>query len=217
LRQLHAGLARLPTKVRARLPSYMEELSDARSLLADQAALRTITPRDRNMLLNTFDCLRERLDQRAPVERFVAIHGAPHPYNVLLVDGRPVFIDFETTSMGPVEWDLAHVDAQAERIFADLIHPELLWLCRSMASVKTATLCSADIDRGDMREHAEWHLTNVREHVAPNLTGTFHFLALPNAMAREAATDRDLTEGEVKQSFGDDQIESHAASQSGTE
>lgn len=25
-----------------------------------------------------------------------------------------VFIDFETTCMGPVEWDVAHLDSQAE-------------------------------------------------------------------------------------------------------
>ncbi len=169
LRQLHAALARLPTVVGARLPSYMEELSDARSLLANHAALPAITSADRNMLVNTFDRLQARLDELVSVDRFVAIHGAPHPYNVLLVGGEPVFIDFETTCMGPVEWDLAHLDAQAEPLFRDLIQSELLWLCRSMASVKTATWCSVDIDRGDMREHAEWHLAHVREHVAPNV------------------------------------------------
>jgi thiamine kinase-like enzyme len=121
------------------------------------------------MLVNTFDRLQARLDELVSVDRFVAIHGAPHPYNVLLVGGEPVFIDFETTCMGPVEWDLAHLDAQAEPLFRDLIQSELLWLCRSMASVKSATWCSADIDRGDMREHAEWHLARVREHVAPNV------------------------------------------------
>jgi Ser/Thr protein kinase RdoA (MazF antagonist) len=147
----------------------MEELSDARSLLADHAALPAITSADRNMLVNTFDRLQARLDELVSVDRFVAIHGAPHPYNVLLVGGEPVFIDFETTCMGPVEWDLAHLDAQAEPLFRDLIQSELLWLCRSMASVKTATWCSVDIDRGDMREHAEWHLAHVREHVSPNV------------------------------------------------
>src|SRR5580658_8082300 len=114
------------------------------------------------MLLNNLDHLKAQRDELATVDRFVALHGAPHPHNILLVDGEPVFIDFETTCMGPVEWDLAHLDAQAEPLFRDLIQSELLWLCRSIASVKTATLCSADIDRGDMREHAEWHLAHVR-------------------------------------------------------
>lgn len=168
LRRLHAALAQLPTVVKASLPSYSEELSDARSLLADQAALPAITSADRTMLVNTFDRLQSRLDELVSVDRFVAIHGAPHSYNVLLIGGEPAFIDFETTCMGPVEWDLGHLDAQAEPLFRDLIQSELLWLCRGMASVKTATLCLADVDRGDMREHAEWHLAHVREHVAPS-------------------------------------------------
>jgi hypothetical protein len=217
LRQLHAALARLPTMVRARLPSYREELSDARSLLGDYTALPAVTPSDRHMLLNAFDRLLARMDQLAPADRFVAIHGAPHPYNVLLIGAEPVFIDFETASMGPIEWDLAHLDAQAEPPLRDLIHPELLWLCRSMASVKTATLCSADIDRGDMREHAEWHLAHVREHIVPNLGRTSACLPLPNAMPREAATDRVRPEREVQLSFGDNQIEGHAAGQAGAE
>ncbi len=152
--------------VRAGLPSYMEELSLARSLLADHAALPATSPADRSLLANTFDRLQARLDGLISPERLVVIHGSPHPYNVLLVGGEPVFIDFETTCTGPVEWDLAHLDEAAEPHFRDLIQPEVLWLCRSMASVKTATLCSADIDRGDMRQHAECHLAYVREHIA---------------------------------------------------
>jgi aminoglycoside/choline kinase family phosphotransferase len=169
LRRLHAALGQLPASVRARLPSYTEELSLARSLLADQAALPETSSADRSLLANTFDRLQARLDEMVSADRVVAIHGSPHPYNVLLVGGEPVFIDFETTCMGPVEWDLAHLDVQAEPFFRDLAQPELLWLCRSMASVNTATLCSAEIERGDMREHAEWHLARVREHIAPNV------------------------------------------------
>jgi hypothetical protein len=169
LRQLHAALARLPTALRASLPSYLAEIGDARSLLLDQDALPEITQADRNMLVNTLDRLQARLDELVLVDRLVAIHGAPHPYNVLLVGDEPVFIDFETTCMGPIEWDLAHLDPQAEPLFRDITQAEVLWLCRGMASVKTATFCSADIDRGDMREHAEWHLAHVREHVAPKL------------------------------------------------
>jgi Phosphotransferase enzyme family len=169
LRQLHAALARLPIAVRARLPSYLDELGEVRALLADGASLTAVNADDREMLVNSFERLKTRLDEVATTDRFLALHGAAHPHNVLLVAGAAVFIDFETICMGPVEWDLAHLDEQAEPLFRDLIHPQLLWLCRSMASVKTATLCAADIDRGDMREHAEWHLAHVRQHVAPRL------------------------------------------------
>jgi hypothetical protein len=174
LRQLHATLGRLPPALRARLPSYLAELSAARALLADPAALPAITSGDRDLLASTFDRLQARLDALAPADRFIPIHGAPHPYNVLVVGDEPLFIDFETACMGPVEWDLAHLDPQGEPLFGDLLDSQVLWLCRSMASVNTATLCWADIDRGDLREHAEWHLAHVREHVAPSLrNGTF--------------------------------------------
>jgi Phosphotransferase enzyme family len=166
LGQLHGALDRLPAGLKASLPSYTEELGGVHSLLADRAA---ITAADRDLLLRTFHRLQARLDMLVPVDRFVAIHGAPHPYNVLLVGDEPAFIDFETACRGPVEWDLAHLDAQAEPLFRSSVQVELLWLCRSMASVKAATLCMADVDRGDMREHAEWHLAYLKEHVAPNV------------------------------------------------
>lgn len=166
LRQLHIGLSRLSPALKTSLPSYMADLNHVRSLLADHAALPAMTSTDRNLLLITFDQLHARMDELAPANRSVAIHGAPHSYNVLLVAGDPVFIDFETACIGPVEWDLAHLDPAAEPLFRDSVQPELLWLSRSMASLKTATLCAADIDRGDMREHAEWHLARIREHVA---------------------------------------------------
>ncbi len=169
LRRLHTALGQLPASLRASLPSYMEELRFVRSLLSDRTALPATSSADRSLLANTFDRLQARLDGLVSARKSVPIHGSPHPYNVLIVHGESVFIDFETTCMGPVEWDLAHLDEKAEPLFRDWIQPELLWLCRSMASVKTATLCSADIDRGDMREHAEWHLAHVREHVAPNV------------------------------------------------
>jgi hypothetical protein len=169
LRQLHAALARLPPVLLGSLPTYMGELSDVLSLLTDHAALPAISAADRGLLVNTFDQLRVRLEALVCADRFVPIHGAPHPHNVLVVDGEPAFIDFETACLGPVEWDLAHLAAEAEPFFCDLIQPKVLWLTRSMASVKTAVLCSADINRGDMREHAEWHLSYVRHHIAPNI------------------------------------------------
>jgi hypothetical protein len=88
---------------------------------------------------------------------------------VLAVEGEPRFIDFETACTGPMEWDLAHVEAGFESFHGDSFDRRLLWLCRSMASLKTAVLCWADVDRGDFREHAELHLENVRENVAPRL------------------------------------------------
>ena len=166
LTSLHASLSRLSPALKASLPSYATELRVARSLLADQATLPALERVDRDLLVTTFDRLQTRLDDLAPVNRFVVLHGSPHSYNVLLVNNEPAFIDFETTCLGPLEWDVAHLDSAAAPLFADPVRAELLWLCQSMVSVKTATLCTAEIDRGDMREHAEFHLAHVRENVA---------------------------------------------------
>jgi hypothetical protein len=166
LSNLHGLLESLSPALKLSLPSYMEELNFVRSLLADQAALPSLASADREMLSTTFDRLRDRLDQLAPASAWEVIHGSPHEYNMLVVSGEPAFIDFETTCFGPREWDLAHLNADVEPQFARSMRAEVLSLCRQMTSVKTATLCVADIDRGDMREHAEYHLARITEDVA---------------------------------------------------
>ncbi len=169
LRRLHAALARLSPALKASLPSYMRDLSYVRSLLADYAALPAMSRVDRELLASTYDRLKSRVDGLVSADRRIAIHGEPHSYNVLIVESEPAFIDFESVCIGPLEWDLACLDEQAMPLFGEVVQPELLWLCGGMASVKAATLCTADIDRGDMREHAEWHLAQIREHVAPSV------------------------------------------------
>lgn len=98
------------------------------------------------------------------------LHGEPHSNNVLIVGGEPVFMDFETASTGPVEWDLAYIDEFGYGLPVD---SRLLWLCQGMVSVKTAVLCWADVERGDFREHAEWHLSHVRTSIAPQVLSSF--------------------------------------------
>jgi hypothetical protein len=83
-----------------------------------------------------------------------------------MVDGEPSFIDFETACIGPVEWDVAYID---ELEYGLPVNPRLLWVCQGMVSVKTAILCWRDVERGDFREHAEWHLSHVRTNIAPQV------------------------------------------------
>jgi phosphotransferase family enzyme len=94
---LHASLSRLSPSLKSSLPSYEQELRVVRSLLADRAALSALDPVDRDLLMTTFDRLQARLDELAPADRFVVLHGSPHSYNVLLANNEPAFIDFETT------------------------------------------------------------------------------------------------------------------------
>jgi len=92
----------------------------------------------------------------------VVIHGSPHPYNVLLADGEPRFIDFEATCIGPVEWDLAHTSPDTVHHYTGAVDAQLLENCRDLVRVKTAAWCWADVDRGDLRQHAEMHLAYLK-------------------------------------------------------
>ncbi len=169
MRRLHFALAQISPGLRARLPSYERELALARVLLADSAGAPALRGSDRQLLSATFDRLFAILQQRAPADSHIAIHGSPHSYNVLRVDGERRFIDFETACTGPAEWDAANLCDEAVESYALALDRQLLWACRGMASVWTAALCWQDVERGDMREHAEMHLKNVRENVAPHV------------------------------------------------
>jgi thiamine kinase-like enzyme len=114
-------------------------------------------------LIRVFDHLWKRLQLTSLAETHAVIHGSPHPYNVLLVDGEPRFIDFETTCIGPVEWDLAHTSPDTASSYAGAVDAHLLQTCRDMVRVKTAAWCWADAHRGDLRSHAETHLAHLKE------------------------------------------------------
>jgi thiamine kinase-like enzyme len=102
------------------------------------------------------------MHELSPPPTHITIHGAPHSYNILLVEGEPRFIDFETTCVGPCEWDLAHTDSEVSEAYSRVTNFELLRVCRDMVSLKTAAWCWADVERGDLRYHAEIHLAQVK-------------------------------------------------------
>jgi len=163
LQRLHAVNAKLSTALRAELPSYLEELQSVSELLRDGKRLSALPEVDRRLLIRTFDHLltQARLTSRA--DAHVVIHGSPHPYNVLLVDGTPRFIDFETTSIGPIEWDFAHTSPDAVHGYTGPMDTQLLETCRDLVRVKTAAWCWANVHRGDLRHHAELHLAHLKE------------------------------------------------------
>jgi hypothetical protein len=163
LRALHDSCRRISPGMRARLPSFLQELDAVRAALVDPARLQSLANPDRLLLLNTFDRLSAELRAVAEPGLQRLIHGSPHRFNVLLVNGEPRFIDFETVCIGPFEWDLAHLEPDVERDYGEPVNERLAWACRGLASVKTATWCCAEINRGDLRDHAEFHLAQIRE------------------------------------------------------
>lgn len=92
------------------------------------------------------------------------LHGSPHRFNILVMDGKAVFIDFETVELGPLEWDLAHLDEEVASFYPTDLDEGLLRTCRISISAATSAWCWEGIDRGaDMRSHAKQHLEIARE------------------------------------------------------
>lgn len=167
--RLHAALSHISPVLKGSISSFNGELEYIHSLLANPESLPALSTDDRRLLAATFACLKAELDVLVSADKSTLIHGSPHSYNVLLVNSEPCFIDFETVCMGPVEWDIAHLDEGAEAFYGAAVDPRLMWVCRAMASVKTAALCWADIERGDLRDHAEWHLSHIKSSIAPSV------------------------------------------------
>ena len=163
LRSLHAACAKLSASLKSALPSYLIELQAVADLLHDAGRLSALPEDDRRLLIRVFDQLWHRLQVTSPAESHVVIHGSPHPYNVLLVDGEPRFIDFETTCLGPVEWDLAHTSPDTVCNYIGTVDAQLLESCRDLVRVKTAAWCWAEVKRGDLRSHAETHLAHLKK------------------------------------------------------
>jgi hypothetical protein len=166
LRRLHESCRHISPAMRARLPSFLQELGAVRAALTNPSCLASLAKPDRLLLLKTFDRLIAEL--RAISEPLLenVIHGSPHRFNVLVADGEARFIDFETVCTGPIEWDLAHLEPEVERNYGEPRNDRLAFACRGMASVKTAVWCWGDVDRGDLRDHAEFHLAQIRERFA---------------------------------------------------
>lgn len=109
LARLHAGLRRveLPT------PHFMDRVADIRRDVADRTVTPDLADTDRALLADTLHDLGRSIGCRRGAEQL--LHGEPHPFNILGTKNGPLFIDFENTARGPVEYDLAWVPAEVSR------------------------------------------------------------------------------------------------------
>lgn len=129
-----------------RLHGAMRTVDLATSHVTDriEEAQRLVTNRDRTpalgtagreLLLDTLNSARERLERSGAVEQ--VLHGEPHPGNVLNTAGGPRFIDLETCCRGPVEFDVAHVPEDVSRHYLG-IDQDLLGECRRLVLAMVA-------------------------------------------------------------------------------
>ena len=154
---LHSYLAGLADVVAGR--TCAEQLGDAMRALQDEAFAPLLGDADRRLLL---DALGHAKSHSRDWPRHV-LHGSPHRMNILTRDGAPVFIDLETIQIGPIEWDLAHLEPEVARAYPADHDDDRLRVCRTAVSAATATWCWDGLHRGpDMRTHAEHHLGVVR-------------------------------------------------------
>jgi hypothetical protein len=157
--ELHTALDTLRTVIA--VPSYDTQVVDAIHSLANQKFAPELRAEDRAVLHRALSLGRQRLPGLANTDRI--IHGSPHRMNILVVEGSPRFIDFETVQVGPIEWDIAHLEPAVASRYPAPLDVDALALCRLIISAATSTWCWGGLDRGpDMRHHAEGHLAIVR-------------------------------------------------------
>jgi aminoglycoside phosphotransferase (APT) family kinase protein len=125
LERLHAGLRQVDVAT----PHVLDRVSATQLDVADHDVTPDLADADRALLADTLRDLRRSIVARPAPEQL--LHGEPHPWNVLDTNGGPLFIDFENTAHGPVEYDLAWVpDEVGERYpGADL---DLVGECRGV-------------------------------------------------------------------------------------
>jgi hypothetical protein len=161
LHRLHDALGKMPTNLRVALPSFVDELVSARRLLADSAAVPLLGSKDRQPLTAVL------VSGAAFALEQQVLHGSPHGMNILVVNGLPLFIDFETTCVGPFEWDLAHLEDEVAVHYPYGLDFSLLARCRTLVSAKTAVWCwDKSAASSEMSWHAEHHLNIVKQSLA---------------------------------------------------
>ena len=158
--RLHSSLSSM--RNRAAFPSFREPLMWALGALARLDFAPELEDLNRALLRETLvDGIARLANDGTGGER--VIHGSPHRFNILVADGAPMFIDFETVELGPLEWDLAHLEPEVADLYPGGFDQQALALCRVMVSAVTSTWCWEGLERGsDMQNHARHHLEVVR-------------------------------------------------------
>ncbi|GAA0618590.1 aminoglycoside phosphotransferase family protein [Kribbella sandramycini] len=132
LAHLHAGLR----QINLTTPHFMDRVTATQRDAASHDVTPDLAPADRSLLTNALhDLGRSILDRGRPDQ---LLHGEPHPMNLLTTTNGPLFIDFENTARGPVEYDLAWIPDQVSRHYPNS-DPAVLDHCRGLVLAIVAT------------------------------------------------------------------------------
>jgi hypothetical protein len=131
LGRLHAGMR----SVDMASPRYTDRITDAEEVAARPELSPELAEQDRVFLSDRLGMLRRAIEGHGAEEQL--LHGEPHPGNVLATTGGPLFIDFETSCHGPVEFDLAYVPAAVCEHYPTM-NQDLLDDCRQLVIAMVA-------------------------------------------------------------------------------
>jgi aminoglycoside phosphotransferase (APT) family kinase protein len=125
LEHLHAGLR----QVAFTPPHVMDRVTAVQRDVASRDISPDLADADRAVLASTLrDLKRSIVNRRVPGQ---LLHGEPHPGNVLNTENGPLFVDFENTAYGPVEYDLGWVPTAVSARYRDA-DQDLVGECRGL-------------------------------------------------------------------------------------
>ena len=107
----------------------MDRVAETQQDVASRDVTPDLTDADRELLADTLRDLRRSIVDRRAAEQL--LHGEPHPWNVLNTKNGPLFIDFENSARGPVEYDLAWVPKEVSERYPDA-DQDLVGECRGV-------------------------------------------------------------------------------------
>ena len=150
LERLHAGMRKLDVKT----PHFMDRVAETQQDVASRDVTPELPDADRELLANTLRSLRRSIVGRGAAEQL--LHGEPHPWNVLSTKSGPLFIDFENSTRGPVEFDLAWVPEEVSELYPDA-DQELVGECRGlMLAIIAVWRWRRDDQHPSRSQRAEW-------------------------------------------------------------
>jgi aminoglycoside phosphotransferase (APT) family kinase protein len=131
LEHLHAGLR----QIKFSTPRAMARVAAVQQDVASRDVTPDLTDTDREFLVTILRDLRCSIVNRHAFEQ--PLHGEPHSGNVLSTNTGPLFIDFENTSYGPVEYDLGWVPREVSLRYSGA-DQELVDQCRGLVLAMVA-------------------------------------------------------------------------------
>lgn len=132
LGRLHAGLRQIDVTA----PHVVDRVAATQHDVASYDVTPDLAAADRARLADTLRDLRRSVADHRGTQQL--LHGEPHPWNVLHTTDGPLFIDFENSAHGPIEYDLAWVPRAVSDLYPDADR-DLVGECRGLVLAIIAT------------------------------------------------------------------------------